>query len=63
DKFGFVLVVAKTDEENLPSRLLCERIGMTLVSTSGGDDDRAVRECVYQVDRQNLTRRESVNEN
>ena len=47
DTFGFVLVVAKTDERNLLSRALCERIGMSLTSGPHDDDGQAVRECVY----------------
>ena len=54
DTYGFVLVVAKTGERNLPSRALCERIGMSLTSGSRDDDGQAVRECVYTLDRQHV---------
>ena len=57
DAFDFNLVVAKTDEANAPSRALCERIGMKLLSTSESSDGRAVMECVYAVNRsQNAAR-------
>jgi RimJ/RimL family protein N-acetyltransferase len=57
DGFDFNLVVAKTDEANAPSRALCERIGMKLLSTSESSDGRAVMECVYGVNRsQNAAR-------
>lgn len=56
DSFNFALVIAKTDEWNLASRALCERIGMTLESTFISADGRAVRECIYTAGRHDFTR-------
>lgn len=57
DAYDFNLVIAKTDEANGPSRALCERIGMKLLSTSESSDGRAVMECVYAITRsQNAVR-------
>jgi RimJ/RimL family protein N-acetyltransferase len=50
DTFGFVAVVARTDESNLASRALCERVGMRLLSISDAADARGARECLYSRD-------------
>ncbi|ONI65240.1 GNAT family N-acetyltransferase [Leifsonia sp. ALI-44-B] len=48
-KFGFDGVIAKTDEDNRPSRALCERIGMHLTDISPSPDGRGVNECTYSL--------------
>ena len=45
--WGFAQVSARTDAENLTSRLLCERVGMTLTAHSLSTDGRDVEEVIY----------------
>ena len=57
DTFGFTTVIASTDEENLSSRALCERLGMRLASLQHSEDGRDVRECVYTIDAEQFARK------
>jgi|GEM_PF-1367203 len=45
--WGFIRVSARTDADNRASRLLCERVGMTLASRSLSTDGRDVEEVTY----------------
>ncbi|WP_423446899.1 GNAT family N-acetyltransferase [Kocuria sp. KSNUG] len=45
--WGFSQVSARTDADNRASRLLCERVGMTLTARSLSTDGRDVEEVVY----------------
>lgn len=45
--WGFTRVSARTDADNRASRLLCERVGMTLASRSLSTDGRDVEEVTY----------------
>lgn len=45
--WGFNQVSARTDADNRASRLLCERVGMTLTARSLSTDGRDVEEVVY----------------
>jgi len=56
DSLGFSTMVATTDEDNLPSRALCERLGMRLTVVKPAEDRRDVQECVYTVDNPNSAR-------
>ena len=47
DTYGFDLLVATTDQANLASRALCERLGMQLSATTISTDERNVLECSY----------------
>jgi RimJ/RimL family protein N-acetyltransferase len=47
EEWGFDRILARTDSANLPSRALCERVGMTLVATSVSTDGRGVEESTY----------------
>jgi RimJ/RimL family protein N-acetyltransferase len=54
--FGFLTVVATTDEDNLPSRALCERLGMRLTAMKPSEDGRDVDECVFTLGNPNPAR-------
>ncbi|RLZ03357.1 N-acetyltransferase [Kocuria tytonicola] len=45
--WGFAQVSARTDVDNRTSRLLCERVGMTLTAHSLSTDGRNVEEVTY----------------
>ena len=45
--WGFNQVGARTDADNRASRLLCERVGMTLATRSLSTDGRDVEEVTY----------------
>lgn len=45
--WSFTRVSARTDADNRASRLLCERVGMTLASRSLSTDGRDVEEVTY----------------
>ena len=57
DTFGFTTVTASTDEKNLSSRALCERLGMRLASLQHSEDGRDVRECTYTIDAEQFARK------
>lgn len=56
DSFSFLRVVATTDEENRPSRALCDRLGMTLTARQPSNDGRDVQECVYTIENPDFVR-------
>ncbi|RUR01209.1 GNAT family N-acetyltransferase [Labedella endophytica] len=49
DERDFSRVTAVTDAANTASRALCDRVGMSLVTTSRSTDGRGVVECTYAI--------------